>query len=137
MAAPVDPAAVGEGSPATDIVFVRGLEFEASHGYTAAERRATRRFRVSLEMTTPLDTAAQSDRLSDTIDYRRVCELVVRAGTDSTVRLLETLAARIAQAVQEAYPGSRVLVELEKLAPPCPGCPESCGVRMAFPARRA
>jgi dihydroneopterin aldolase len=32
----------------TDCVFVRGLEFEGNHGYTAAERRGTRRFRVHL-----------------------------------------------------------------------------------------
>ncbi len=114
-------------------VFVRGLEFEASHGYTAAERRATRRFRVSLELRTPLRVPAHSDRLHDTIDYRRVCEIAVRIGTESTFRLLERLAARIAESIQEAYPRADVTVELEKLAPPCPGCPESCGVRMTFP----
>ncbi len=118
-----------------DTVFVRGLEFEASHGYTAAERRATRRFRVSLELSTALDAAAGSDRLADTIDYRRVCEIAVRIGTESTFRLLETLAARIAESVQEVYPQAAIAVELEKLAPPCPGCPESCGVRMSFAAR--
>jgi 7,8-dihydroneopterin aldolase/epimerase/oxygenase len=118
-----------------DTVFVRGLEFEARHGYTAAERRATRRFRVSLELSTPLRAPAASDRLSDTVDYRRVCEIAVRIGTESTFRLLETLAARIAEGVQKAYPDAAIQVELEKLAPPCPGCPESCGVRMAFPAR--
>jgi dihydroneopterin aldolase len=117
-----------------DTVFVRGLEFEASHGYTAAERRATRRFRVSLELRTPLGAPAESDRLSDTIDYRRVCEIAVRIGTATTFRLLERLAGRIAEAVQEAYPRVEIAIELEKLAPPCPGCPESCGVRMSFPA---
>ncbi|HKE16224.1 MAG TPA: dihydroneopterin aldolase [Kofleriaceae bacterium] len=119
-----------------DSVFVRGLEFEASHGYTAAERRATRRFRVSLELRHPLRVPAQSDRLPDTVDYRRVCEIVVRIGTESTTRLLERLAARIAESIQEAYPRAEITVELEKLAPPCPGCPESCGVRMTFPALR-
>jgi 7,8-dihydroneopterin aldolase/epimerase/oxygenase len=119
----------------TDTVFVRGLEFEASHGYTAAERRHTRRFRVSLELRTPLDAAAGSDRLADTIDYRRVCEIAVRIGTEETFRLLERLAARIAESVQEVYPRAEIAVELEKLAPPCPGCPESCGVRMTFPPR--
>jgi len=129
--APVERTA----APSADAVFIRGLEFEASHGYTAAERRATRRFRVSLELCTPLRAPAQSDRLSDTVDYRRVCEIAVRIGTESTFRLLERLAARIAESVQEAYPRVDVTVELEKLAPPCPGCPESCGVRMTFPAR--
>jgi dihydroneopterin aldolase len=138
----VDRADVSAGEPVgadrserVDSVFVRGLEFEASHGYTAAERRATRRFRVSLELRTPLRLPAQSDRLPDTIDYRRVCEIAVRIGTESTFRLLERLAARIAESIQEVYPRADVAVELEKLAPPCPGCPESCGVRMTFPGR--
>ena len=34
----------------TDCVFVRGLEFEGNHGYTAAERRGTRRFRINLTL---------------------------------------------------------------------------------------
>src|SRR5262245_20174371 len=128
---PLDRAAEQLG----DAVFIRGLEFEASHGYTAAERRATRRFRVSLELRHPLRMPAQTDRLPDTVDYRRVCEIAVRIGTESTFRLLERLAARIAESIQEVYPRADVTVELEKLAPPCPGCPESCGVRMSFPAR--
>ena len=122
-------------APSADAVFIRGLEFEASHGYTAAERRATRRFRVSLELRTPLQLPAESDRLSDTVDYRRVCQIAVRIGTESTFRLLEGLAAGIAESIQEVYPRAEVTVELEKLAPPCPGCPESCGVRMTFPPR--
>jgi dihydroneopterin aldolase len=121
--------------PPPDSVFIRGLEFEASHGYTAAERRATRRFRVSLELRHPLRVPSQTDRLPDTVDYRRVCEIATRIGTESTTRLLERLAARIAESIQEVYPRAEITVELEKLAPPCPGCPESCGVRMTFPAR--
>lgn len=118
-----------------DAVFVSGLEFEANHGYTAAERRATRRFRVNLELRYSLAQAAASDRLADTIDYRRVCEAVVRAGTESTFKLLEALAGRIGAAVQEIYPQATVVVELHKLAPPCPGVPASCGVRLHLAPR--
>jgi dihydroneopterin aldolase len=117
-------------SPAADAVFVSGLEFEANHGYTAAERRATRRFRVNLELRSSLAQAAASDHLADTIDYRKVCEAVVRVGTESTFKLLEALAGRIGAAVQEIYPQAAVVVELHKLAPPCPGVPASCGVRL-------
>lgn len=124
-----------DASLPADAVFVSGLEFEANHGYTAAERRATRRFRVNLELRWPLEQAAASDRLADTIDYRRVCEAVVRAGTESTFKLLEALAGRIGAAVQELYPQALVIVELHKLAPPCPGVPASCGVRLRCPPR--
>lgn len=117
-----------------DLVFVRGMEFEASHGYTAAERRSTRRFRLNLELRCALGAAARSDRISDTIDYRKVCELAIRIGTESTFRLLEALAGAIGRAIQAEYPGVDVVVEVEKLAPPCPGVPASCGVRVSLPA---
>lgn len=113
-----------------DAVFVRGLEFEANHGYTAAERRATRRFRVDVEIQRTLAAASHSDRLRDTIDYRRVCETVLRIGTQSTFKLLEALAGHIGRAIVEQCPNSVVTVELQKLAPPCPGVPQSCGVRL-------
>lgn len=118
-----------------DVIFVRGLEFEASHGYTAAERRATRKFRVSLELHRSLGAAAASDRLADTIDYRRICDLAVTIGTQSTFRLLEALAGRIAAAIQELHPDVEVIVEVEKLAPPCRGAPEATGVRLVCPPR--
>ena len=113
-----------------DTIFVRGLEFEANHGYTAAERRATRRFRLSLELRTPLERAAGTDRLSDTVDYRRLCELAMAAATENTYKLLEALAGAVGDAICAEYPGAEVIVELEKMAPPCPGVPESCGVRL-------
>jgi 7,8-dihydroneopterin aldolase/epimerase/oxygenase len=118
-----------------DCVFVRGLEFEGNHGYTAAERRGTRRFRVNLALEMPLADAAASDRIADTVDYWKVSEVVVALGTKSTYRLLEALAGAIATKIQELYPRAAVSIELEKLAPPCPGVPASCGVKLYRPAQ--
>jgi 7,8-dihydroneopterin aldolase/epimerase/oxygenase len=117
-----------------DSVFVRGLEFEGNHGYTAAERRGTRRFRVNLTLELPLAAAVASDKIADTVDYWRVSEIVVALGTKSTYKLLEALAGAMGAKIQELYPKARVIVELEKLAPPCPGVPASCGVRIVLPA---
>lgn len=116
-----------------DSVFVRGLEFEGNHGYTAAERRGTRRFRVNLTLELSLAAAAASDRIVDTVDYWKVSEIVVALGTKSTYRLLEALAGAIGAKIQELYPRAQVVIELEKLAPPCPGVPASCGVRLVLP----
>ena len=118
-----------------DSVFVRGLEFEGNHGYSAAERRGTRRFRVNLTLELPLTAAASSDRIADTVDYFKVSEVVVSIGTKSTFKLLEALAGAIGAKIQEMYPHAAVTIELEKLAPPCPGVPASCGVRYHLPAR--
>ncbi len=118
-----------------DCVFVRGLEFEGNHGYTAAERRGTRRFRVSVVLHAPLSTAAASDKLVDTIDYWQVSEAVVAVGTQSTFKLLEALAGAMASKIQQHYPLAELEIEIEKLAPPCPGVPAACGVRLHFPAK--
>jgi dihydroneopterin aldolase len=119
----------------TDSVFVRGLEFEGNHGYSAAERRGTRRFRVNLTLELPLGAAAASDRIADTVDYFKVSEIVIALGTKSTFKLLEALAGAMAAKIQELYPRAAVAIELEKLAPPCPGVPAACGVRVHLPAK--
>lgn len=121
----------------TDSVFVRGLEFEGNHGYSAAERRGTRRFRVNLQLERSLAAAAASDRIVDTVDYFKVSEIVVSLGTKSTYRLLEALAGAIGAQIQVLYPSVGVVIELEKLAPPCPGVPAACGVRLALPPKES
>jgi dihydroneopterin aldolase len=119
----------------TDCVFVRGLEFEGNHGYTAAERRGTRRFRVDLTVELPLAVAAATDRIADTVDYWKISEIVIALGTKSTYKLLEALAGAIAAEIQKLYPRAQILIQLEKLAPPCPGVPAACGVRIVLPPR--
>lgn len=115
-----------------DSVFVRGLEFEGNHGNTAAERRGTRRFRVNVSLELPLAAAIASDRIVDTVNYAKVSEIVVSLGTKSTFKLLEALAGQMAKNILEMYPHARVALELEKLAPPCPGVPAACGVRVVM-----
>jgi dihydroneopterin aldolase len=117
-----------------DQVFVRGLTFEGNHGYSAAERRSTRRFRVCVTLELPLSAASRSDRISDTVDYAKVSELVIKIGTGSTFKLLERLAGEIGRAIQELYPRCGLRIELEKLSPPCPGIPEASGVVLHLPA---
>jgi len=113
-----------------DQVFVRGLEFEGNHGYYEEERKTNRRFRVTVEIDTTLGQAYESDALSDTIDYFEVCQTVIDIGTKQTFKLLESLAASIGKALLKKYPQSTIMVEIEKLGPPCPGVPQSCGVRV-------
>ena len=126
---------MADPTPYGDSVFVRGLEFEGNHGYYEEERRTTRRFRANVELSANLQQASESDALIDTIDYFEICQTVVAIGTEQTFKLLERLAGSMAAALQEQYPRSAVTVEIEKLAPPCPGVPQCCGVRIHRPAR--
>ena len=81
----------------------------------------------------PLAAAAASDRIVDTVDYWKVSEIVVSLGTKSTFKLIEALAGSIAHKIQELYPRVGVVIQIEKLAPPCPGVPAACGVRLVLP----
>lgn len=119
----------------TDVVYINGIEFEASHGYTAAERKLTRRFRCSVELSRDLSVPARSDRIQDTIDYRTICGIVIDIGTGPTLRLIETLAGSITAAIHERYPAVGLSVTVEKLGPPCPGAPALAGVRLVRPPR--
>src|SRR5256885_17234018 len=105
----------------TDSVFVRGLEFEGNHGYSAAERRGTRRFRVNLTIELPLAAAAASDRIADTVDYWKVSEVVIALGTGSTFRLLGALPRALGPKIQEVYPRGRRAVQAREAGAPRPG----------------
>ncbi len=113
-------------------IVIRGIQFQASHGASAEERRGTRRFEVDLEIEArdPVVRGGESDRLADTVDYLELCTLVIRVGTESTCHLVEKVARRILDAVCARHPAARVTVEVHKIDPPCPGAPRYCGVRL-------
>jgi dihydroneopterin aldolase len=108
------------------------IEFEGRHGATAVERRSTRKFQVDVELDAEVSGAERSDRLSETVDYSRVAELIVGLGVGEPHRLLESLARRMADAIHAQFPAvSRLRLELRKLNPPsCPGHPAYSAVRL-------
>ena len=109
------------------------ISFEARHGATPAERRSLRRFEVDIELDAPLETAQVTDRLTDTIDYRQVAEIIVGIGTGETHHLLEALARHMLDAITARFAGVSLRLELRKLNPPdCPGQPAFAAVRMAY-----
>jgi dihydroneopterin aldolase len=68
------------------------------HGYLEAERRIGQRFLVDLWVDVP-ETAAESDRIEDTVDYRQLAGVVrdVFAGPERL--LLEALAGAVADQI--------------------------------------
>jgi dihydroneopterin aldolase len=108
------------------------IGFEGRHGATAAERRASRRFEVDVEVEAPLEAAQVSDRLADTIDYSEVADVIVSIGTGEPHRLLEALARRMLDALAARIPGAAFHIELRKLNPPnCAGHPVYAAVRLS------
>ena len=116
------------------VILLRNLEFQARHGATAVERKLLRRFQVDIDIAYPLEAAAKSDRLGDTVDYNQICAVVVELGTGRTFHLIEALAGALVDAIAERCPQAGITVEVRKLNPPCPGSPAYAAARLSRPA---
>jgi len=74
------------------------MEFYAHHGHFNEEQIIGGRFSVTLVIDTDVEKAAESDDLTDALDYSKVYE-TVRSEMGKPSRLLEHLAKRIADSV--------------------------------------
>jgi dihydroneopterin aldolase len=82
-----------------DRIALQGMSFSGRHGVGAAEREHAQRFKVDIELDADLSEAGRTDRLADTIDYRQVRAIAKDAIEGESVKLIETLATRIAEGV--------------------------------------
>ena len=93
------------------IIEVHGLKLFGRHGVNDDERRDGQAFLVDVT----LDAAEpKADDIDATIDYRLVRDIVRRINDVESYRLLETLAAAIADALNAELRVKRVRVTLRK-----------------------
>lgn len=76
---------------------LEGMVFSGKHGVSDAERGRKQRFTVDVEVEADLSRAARSDRLEDTVDYRRIHTIAKEVIEGEPARLVEALAGRIAR----------------------------------------
>jgi dihydroneopterin aldolase len=114
-----------------DSVFLEGIRFHGFHGLTRLEREIGVRYIVDLELRTDLSTACETDRLADTIDYRKVHRMVVEIGRRESYKLIETLAAHLAREILDTFPVREVRVRLGKETPVLDGIVDSVGVEIS------
>jgi dihydroneopterin aldolase len=93
-------------------VEVYGLEVPGHHGVEPEERARLQPFLYDL--TLEVSDAALSDRIEDAVDYRDVADTVREVSASQQFRLLETLAAAVADAIVAGYPVLRVTVRVRK-----------------------
>ena len=93
------------------IVEVHGLELFGRHGVGEAERRDGQTFLVDVELHVE---EPRDDAIEATVDYRRVRDLARRISDGTSYRLLETLAAAIADALVAELSIERVQVRVRK-----------------------
>ena len=111
-----------------DKILLEGIRFHGFHGLTRMEREMGVRYSVDVEMTADLSAAARNDRISDTIDYRKVHHLVVEIGRRESYKLIETLAAHLAEEILSKFPVQAVCVRVRKETPVLDGIVDAVGV---------
>jgi len=79
-----------------DRVELRGLRVFARHGVLETERQSGQEFIIDAVLWLDTRPAAAGDDLSKTIDYGALADRLVRLAEDPPVRLIETLAERLA-----------------------------------------
>jgi len=104
-----------------DFIRMVGMSFYGYHGVTAPEKETGRMFEVDCELEVDLADAGRSDRLTDTIDYSEVYELVRTTVEGTAFALLEGLATALAIKILDRFPAYRVTLKVRKMTPPIAG----------------
>jgi dihydroneopterin aldolase len=101
-------------------VEVNGLSLYTHHGVTAAEREIGQRLILDIRLELGESDATVTDRLEDTVDYGRVCEVAALVATQRSDKTLERLCAAIADRLLRDFNVQAVYVKAAKPEPPIP-----------------
>ena len=112
-----------------DMILLQGIQVPAALGVTAAERRSRRPVLLDLEVQSDLRLAGRSDRIGDTLHYKRIFEVVEDVAGNHEHKLVEALADRIARAVLGKFDAEAVTVSVRKPTP-IAGVLQYAGVRI-------
>ncbi|MAJ58688.1 MAG: dihydroneopterin aldolase [bacterium TMED88] len=114
---------------AQDEILIQGIRIPCALGVTATERKMRRPVLVDLELGLDLERAGITDRLSDTVDYGAVYQVVEEVANQRDYRLVESLCEEIIEAIFDAFPVDEIQITARKFAP-LAGSVEHTGVRL-------
>jgi len=87
-------------------------------GVPDAERAQPQRLLLTVEMESDFSKAAKGDSIADTIDYFAVTQRLLKFGDGKSWKLIEKLAADIADAILSEFKPLSVAVEVKKFVIP-------------------
>ena len=82
-----------------DIIYLNDLRIDTIIGIYDWERRTRQTVILDLEIATDIRTAAASDDIEHTLDYKAVAKRLIEFVSSSEFRLVETLAEKIAELI--------------------------------------
>lgn len=97
-----------------DKIFLSALSVECIVGIWEWERRVKQTVIIDLEMAADIRRAAASDRIEDTIDYKKVTKRLLAFVGESQFQLVETLTEQIARVVVLEFGVAYVKVRVNK-----------------------
>jgi dihydroneopterin aldolase len=116
----VDPAGRPPGPAARDRIALRGLRGHGYHGVHEHERRDGQEFVVDAVLVVDTRTAALTDDLANTVDYGGLAARLAARIAGEPVRLIETLAQRLAEACLAEPAVAEVEITVHKPQAPAP-----------------
>ena len=87
-------------------------------GVSGAERAQPQRLLLTIEMESDFSAAAKSDGIADTIDYFAVTQRLLKFGDGKSWKLIEKLAADIADMILAQFKPAVVTVKVKKFVIP-------------------
>jgi dihydroneopterin aldolase len=115
----------------SDRIFIEGIKFHGYHGLTRLERQIGVRLAVDVVLDVDLSRSGRSDRVTDTIDYRKVHARVLEIGRGRSHKLLESFALVLLDSLFESFPAERISLRVRKETPVLDGIVDSVGVELS------
>ena len=96
------------------LIFIEEMKVETNIGVSDWERALPQTLLIDLEMSLPQITSANSDLITDTIDYALVAERIKSITSNHTFKLLEPLAYRIIEILEKEFKAPWMKLKISK-----------------------
>lgn len=97
-----------------DIITINELSIETTIGVHAWEQQIKQKVVIDLQLGTDISVAASKDSLEDTLDYDAIAKRVCAFVAESKYKLIESLAEKTAQLIQEEFAVQWLRLSLKK-----------------------
>jgi dihydroneopterin aldolase len=112
-------------------VVISQLELHAYHGWHPHEGEFGQPYTIDLELVTDLTQAAETDHLSDALDYGAIVATTRRIFTGKRHKLVESVGVELAKGLLAQFAEvEEVFVRVMKLKPPIPEHIGAAGVEL-------
>lgn len=98
----------------SDTIFIHGLQCECVIGVWEWEKKITQILVLDIDLATNVSKAAQSDKLEDTLDYKKIADRVIEYAQANPVDLIETLVDQLANVILTEFEVPWVRIRLDK-----------------------